>query len=140
MNKEQIIINRIQVNFSFLIIYILSKQFQGRPFYAVSGKALCERDYWDTLEKCCVCTEPILDRILRATGKPYHPKCFTCVVCNQSLDGIPFTVDAVNRIHCIEDFHKRYLWFIFTFCFSYRPRATLWKCQSSSWYFCSQLY
>ncbi|CAG9135727.1 hypothetical protein JYU34_017712 [Plutella xylostella] len=81
---------------------------QGRPFYAVQGKALCERDYLDTLEKCCVCSEPILDRILRATGKPYHPHCFTCVVCQKSLDGIPFTVDAVNRIHCIEDFHKRY--------------------------------
>lgn len=81
---------------------------QGRPFYAVSGRALCEQDYLETLEKCCVCSDPILDRILRATGKPYHPRCFTCVVCNQSLDGIPFTVDAVNRIHCIEDFHKRY--------------------------------
>lgn len=81
--------------------------FQGRPFYAVQGRALCERDYLDTLEKCCVCGDPILDRILRATGKPYHPKCFTCVVCQKSLDGIPFTVDAVNRIHCIEDFHKR---------------------------------
>ncbi|XP_026744462.1 lipoma-preferred partner homolog [Trichoplusia ni] len=81
---------------------------QGRPFYAVQGRALCERDYLDTLEKCCVCGDPILDRILRATGKPYHPRCFTCVVCQKSLDGIPFTVDAVNRIHCIEDFHKRY--------------------------------
>lgn len=60
----------------------------------------------NSLEKCCVCTEPILDRILRATGKPYHPQCFTCVVCHICLDGIPFTVDAANRIHCIEDFHK----------------------------------
>jgi hypothetical protein len=22
------------------------------------------------------------------------------------LDGIPFTVDATNQIHCIEDFHR----------------------------------
>lgn len=47
-----------------------------------------------------------MERILRATGKAYHPHCFTCVVCHRSLDGIPFTVDASNHIHCIEDFHK----------------------------------
>lgn len=79
---------------------------QGKPFYALDGNPYCEEDYLNTLEKCCVCQKPILDRILRATGKPYHPKCFCCVVCGKSLDGIPFTVDATNRIHCIEDFHK----------------------------------
>ncbi|KAG5869343.1 hypothetical protein JTB14_022591 [Gonioctena quinquepunctata] len=79
---------------------------QGKPFYALDGNPYCEEDYQNTLEKCCVCQNPILDRILRATGKPYHPKCFTCVVCEKSLDGIPFTVDATNRVHCIEDFHK----------------------------------
>lgn len=53
-----------------------------------------------------MCSEPIVDRILRANGKPYHPKCFTCVVCAKSLEGIQFTIDAANRIYCIEDFHK----------------------------------
>ncbi|XP_044764264.1 thyroid receptor-interacting protein 6 isoform X1 [Coccinella septempunctata] len=79
---------------------------QGKPFYALNGKPYCEEDYFNTLEKCCVCQKPIMDRILRATGKPYHPGCFCCVVCGKSLDGIPFTVDATNRVHCIEDFHK----------------------------------
>ncbi|CAH1981587.1 unnamed protein product [Acanthoscelides obtectus] len=79
---------------------------QGKPFYALEGNPYCEEDYLNTLEKCCVCQKPILDRILRATGKPYHPKCFCCVVCGKSLDGIPFTVDATNQVHCIEDFHK----------------------------------
>ena len=44
--------------------------------------------------------------------KPYYKKflfqCFTCVICGKSLDGIPFTVDASNQIHCIDDFHKRF--------------------------------
>ncbi|XP_052864571.1 lipoma-preferred partner homolog [Anopheles cruzii] len=81
---------------------------QGKPFYALDGKPYCEEDYLNTLEKCSVCQKPILERILRATGKPYHPQCFTCIVCGKSLDGIPFTVDATNQIHCIEDFHKKF--------------------------------
>ncbi|XP_018333703.1 thyroid receptor-interacting protein 6 [Agrilus planipennis] len=81
---------------------------QGKPFYSLDGKPYCEEDYLNTLEKCSVCMKPILDRILRATGKPYHPKCFCCVICGKSLDGIPFTVDATNQIHCIEDFHKKF--------------------------------
>lgn len=88
--------------------YHCATNLQGKPFYAVDGQPYCEIDYYETLEKCSVCGNPILDRILRATGKPYHPSCFTCVVCGKSLDGIPFTVDAMNQIHCIEDFHKKF--------------------------------
>lgn len=79
---------------------------QGKSFYALDGQPCCEYDFLNTLEKCSVCMKPILDRILRATGKPYHPNCFCCVVCGKGLDGIPFTVDAKNQNHCIEDFHK----------------------------------
>ncbi|XP_018399718.1 PREDICTED: lipoma-preferred partner homolog isoform X4 [Cyphomyrmex costatus] len=88
--------------------FVCKVNLQGKPFYSLEGKPYCEEDYLNTLEKCCVCTRPILDRILRATGKPYHPSCFTCVVCGQSLDGIPFTVDATNQIHCIQCFHKKF--------------------------------
>nr|XP_017011830.1 LIM domain-containing protein C4F6.12 isoform X2 [Drosophila takahashii] len=81
---------------------------QGKPFYALDGKPYCEYDYLQTLEKCSVCMKPILERILRATGKPYHPQCFTCVVCGKSLDGKLFTVDATNQNYCITDFHKKF--------------------------------
>ncbi|XP_051569154.1 lipoma-preferred partner homolog isoform X1 [Myxocyprinus asiaticus] len=81
---------------------------RGKPFYAVEKKAYCEPCYINTLETCNICSKPIMERILRATGKAYHPQCFTCVVCHQSLDGIPFTVDASNHIHCIKDFHKKF--------------------------------
>lgn len=63
----------------------------------------------NTLETCSICSKAIMERILRATGKAYHPHCFTCVVCRRSLDGVPFTVDASNHIHCIEDFHRSVL-------------------------------
>ncbi|CAM5164086.1 unnamed protein product [Natator depressus] len=81
---------------------------RGQPFYAVEKKAYCEPCYINTLEQCSVCAKPIMERILRATGKAYHPHCFTCVMCHRSLDGIPFTVDASGNIHCIEDFHKKF--------------------------------
>ncbi|RUS73929.1 hypothetical protein EGW08_018301 [Elysia chlorotica] len=81
---------------------------QGKSFFAMETKPYCEGCYVNTLERCSVCSKPITDRLLRATGKPYHPDCFTCVVCGKSLDGIPFTVDATNQIHCIEDFHKKF--------------------------------
>uniref|UniRef100_UPI00358EDD9C lipoma-preferred partner homolog isoform X3 n=1 Tax=Myxine glutinosa TaxID=7769 RepID=UPI00358EDD9C len=84
------------------------ERLRGQPFYSVDEKAFCEACYIDILERCSVCSQPIMDRILRATGKAYHPQCFTCVVCHKSLDGVPFTVDATNQIHCIDDFHKQF--------------------------------
>ncbi|XP_063518617.1 lipoma-preferred partner isoform X5 [Pongo pygmaeus] len=87
---------------------ICNNKLRGQPFYAVEKKAYCEPCYINTLEQCNVCSKPIMERILRATGKAYHPHCFTCVMCHRSLDGIPFTVDAGGLIHCIEDFHKKF--------------------------------
>ncbi|KAF4089110.1 hypothetical protein AMELA_G00062570 [Ameiurus melas] len=81
---------------------------RGKPFYALDKKSYCESCYISTLERCSKCSKPILDRILRAMGKAYHPRCFTCVVCGCCLDGVPFTVDATSQIHCIEDFHRKF--------------------------------
>ncbi|XP_014828774.1 PREDICTED: thyroid receptor-interacting protein 6 isoform X2 [Poecilia mexicana] len=81
---------------------------RGQPFYALDKKSYCEKCYISTLERCSKCSKPILDRILRAMGKAYHPRCFTCVVCSCCLDGVPFTVDATSQIHCIDDFHRKY--------------------------------
>lgn len=46
--------------------------------------------------------------MLRATGKAYHPQCFTCVVCACPLEGTSFIVDQANRPHCVPDYHKQY--------------------------------
>ncbi|MFH4978808.1 hypothetical protein AB6A40_005517 [Gnathostoma spinigerum] len=84
------------------------KQLAGSSFYNVDGKPLCEADYKETLEKCSKCGKPISDKLLRASGSAFHPACFTCSVCNKCLDGVPFTVDSNNQIHCVPCFHERF--------------------------------
>ncbi|XP_062045362.1 zyxin [Lepus europaeus] len=84
------------------------QQLQGQQFYSLEGSPYCEGCYTDTLEKCNTCGQPITDRMLRATGKAYHPQCFTCVVCACPLEGTSFIVDQANQPHCVPDYHKQY--------------------------------
>jgi len=51
---------------------------RGMHFYSMENKPYCESCYINSLEKCAACSRPITDRILRATGKPFHAQCLLC--------------------------------------------------------------
>uniref|UniRef100_A0A0N5AUS3 Lipoma-preferred partner n=1 Tax=Syphacia muris TaxID=451379 RepID=A0A0N5AUS3_9BILA len=87
---------------------VCGKTLAGSSFYNVNGKPLCEADYTKTLEKCAKCGEVITERLLRASGSAYHPKCFVCTVCKKSLDNVQYTLDSENKIHCIPCFQDLY--------------------------------
>jgi len=69
-------------------------------FYTTEdNKFICQLDYQQSRTKCSHCGLPILERILSAVDKKFHPDCFRCALCDAGLDGIPFLLSG-NTFNC----------------------------------------
>ncbi|VDP22637.1 unnamed protein product [Soboliphyme baturini] len=111
---------------------VLGRRLKDKKFYEARGRIYCEEDYLVNLngicvpqqtnennvlqysgfqqsaEKCATCGHLIMDMILQAAGKSFHPQCFRCSTCKKCLDGVPFTVDNHGRFYCVQDYHLQF--------------------------------
>uniref|UniRef100_UPI00398E3518 filamin-binding LIM protein 1 isoform X2 n=1 Tax=Pristiophorus japonicus TaxID=55135 RepID=UPI00398E3518 len=78
----------------------------GKTYYNLDGNPHCDSCYQNTMEKCGKCGKALMDQIIRAMDKAFHPQCFTCVVCHRLIGSERFGVNQANEIHCLEDFQR----------------------------------
>jgi len=71
----------------------------GKFFTQKDGTFVCEQDYNQGRDKCDHCKLPVLDKVLTAVDKKFHPSCFRCGLCDTALEGVPFLVSA-GSVNC----------------------------------------
>ncbi|NXM66583.1 FBLI1 protein, partial [Serilophus lunatus] len=80
----------------------------GQSYFQRDGRPMCDTCYQATLEKCAKCQGLIMERIIRALGKGFHPHCFTCAGCGRAIGAESFAVDERGDVYCVPDFYRKY--------------------------------
>ncbi|XP_024124828.1 filamin-binding LIM protein 1 [Oryzias melastigma] len=80
----------------------------GKLYYNKAMIPICEECYQASLELCWACGEAIIDDIIHALERPYHPSCFTCTTCHQQIGEQTFAQGEVGEVYCILDYYRKY--------------------------------
>uniref|UniRef100_A0A8B9L628 Filamin binding LIM protein 1 n=2 Tax=Astyanax mexicanus TaxID=7994 RepID=A0A8B9L628_ASTMX len=80
----------------------------GKMYYNKSGIPLCEDCYQASLEPCWACGEVIMDHVIRALERAYHPPCFVCTTCRQPIGEQRFAQGEVGEVYCLQDYYRKY--------------------------------
>uniref|UniRef100_A0A8D3B4P3 LIM zinc-binding domain-containing protein n=1 Tax=Scophthalmus maximus TaxID=52904 RepID=A0A8D3B4P3_SCOMX len=58
----------------------------SRNFFEKDGRPYCESDYFTLFSPHCAhCNKPILNKMVTALDKNWHPECFCCVKCSRAF-------------------------------------------------------
>ncbi|XP_058868494.1 transforming growth factor beta-1-induced transcript 1 protein-like isoform X1 [Acipenser ruthenus] len=84
------------------------KEIGGSNFFEKDGLPFCESDYFSLFSpRCGLCSQPILDKMVTALDKNWHPEHFCCVKC-----GRPFGEEGFHerdgRQYCQQDFFSMF--------------------------------
>lgn len=71
----------------------------GKFYNQPDGSFLCEQDYLQSRDKCSHCSLPLVDRVLTAVERKFHPSCFRCALCDAALEGLPFLTSG-GTVNC----------------------------------------
>ncbi|XP_076857937.1 filamin-binding LIM protein 1 isoform X2 [Brachyhypopomus gauderio] len=80
----------------------------GKMYYNKAGIPLCEDCYQASLEPCWACGEVIMDYVIRALERAYHPPCFVCTTCRQPIGEQRFAQGEVGEVYCLQDYYRKY--------------------------------
>ncbi|XP_039623681.1 leupaxin [Polypterus senegalus] len=80
----------------------------SRGFFERDGKAYCDTDYHNLFSpRCAYCSGPILQKVLAALNKTWHPEHFFCSECGRVFGDDGFH-EKDGKPYCKPDFYRLY--------------------------------
>ncbi|XP_069741967.1 paxillin-like isoform X2 [Narcine bancroftii] len=77
-------------------------------FYERDGRVYCNKDYQNLFSpQCAYCKRPILDKILMALDKAWHPEHFFCAYCGDRFDTDGYH-EKDGKAYCRKDYFKMF--------------------------------